>query len=43
MVLRFIGRSIYLVFHQVSGTELLKPLEFPVLRVIKVSSLMSVR
>lgn len=40
MTVRFIVRSVYLVFIQVYGTELLKPLEFPVLRVIKVSFVM---
>lgn len=37
MILRFIVRNIYLEFFQASGTELLKPLELPMLRVIKVS------
>ena len=43
MILRFIVRSVYLVFIQVYGTELLKPLEFPALRVIKVSFVMLMR
>ena len=43
MIVRFIVRSVYLVFIQVYGTELLKSLEFPVLRVIKVSFVMLMR
>ena len=44
VILWFITRNIHLIFPvSVPGTELLKPLEFPVLRVIKVSFVMFTR